>query len=345
LVIGAAFPIAAIELAFRVGGRVLTDFGGASPRSLLEGYLDWAKVVHHGGIRAPAAAWIEWSVPVALLQYFVHWQGWLMAIAGGFGVLIACGRRTPRSICGVIPVVLLALLSLQRHPIARAMAPAVPFACICAALGIGCVLGWVPRWGGVRLTGGLALLGAVAVPAWANARSMLGQRSGVAEAAAFVSDFGGRVVVPLDSAERSKYELFVRSGRNEVTHQRLYRLGTPEEVVEQFRREGVEWIIIDPQAWHYRDMQRRPNDEVYQWWCEYELLLEREAVLAAEFAHVADTRWWFLAEGPGLTLLPEMVRGGGGSIRVYGVSERARTIATMIQVSEFPKQEGDATHQ
>ena len=46
-------------------------------------------------------------------------------------------------------------------------------------------------------------------------------------------------------------------------------------------------------------------------------LLAASAVLAAEFPHLTDDRWQFLAEGPSISYLLQMTRAGAGALRVY----------------------------
>jgi hypothetical protein len=79
---------------------------------------------------------------------------------------------------------------------------------------------------------------------------------------------------------------------------------------------GVRWLITDPQYWHYRtDDQRR--SWVFEGWKAMCHQLEEHAVCVAQFDHISDYRWEFLAEGPGTHLLDDMTRDRAGPLRIY----------------------------
>jgi hypothetical protein len=103
----------------------------------------------------------------------------------------------------------------------------------------------------------------------------------------------------------------------------LYRLGSPAAVLEQLRHEGVEWIVTDPQVWHLRDLENRPEDVVFRWWSEFEDLLASQSLPARTFSHMESFRWAFLVEGPGAGMLPEMGACDDGRILVYRLQSQS----------------------
>lgn len=339
LSIGFAVPILAIEAVFQAARYAAVKAEVELPlRTLVESAADWSRVVEACGVQPVGGGVIDWSIPKALTGYVIHWQGNLAAAAMGIGVLLVLGRRAPVVVCAAIPLALIGLLSLQRYSIDRALAPAIPFLCLCGAVAVVPLTGWLRKTPAIRSAVVVMLVGVIAAPVAGQIKALIEPTNDIARACRFVARSGDTVVVPLDSAACSKYALYLDGTGVRVVHEKLYRLGTPGEVIARLRQKGADWIITDPQVWHYRNLRQRPDDEVFRWWQEFEWTLARRAVLAAEFPHVSESRWQFLAEGPGTDLLSEMEELRAGSIRVFALSRSPEAIAQAVEVNR-PQQQ------
>ena len=125
------------------------------------------------------------------------------------------------------------------------------------------------------------------------------------------------MAVPIDTYHRSKYWLHLEGTGVDIVNGQFHKMGTPDEVVAKLRGDGVRWFIIDPQHWHFRDDPPGPRNRIYRWWDAMDAYLNAQARVAAEFPHLTDFGWEFLAEGPGLAHLDDMVRRNAGRLRVY----------------------------
>jgi hypothetical protein len=255
------------------------------------------------------------SVVAAYAEYVIHWHGLLFALFLALGLVVlvrAPGRAKYPAILIVLTVL---LLTSQRYVVARALSPLLPFLCLAAALGIRSIVGRVLA--GTRQAEPCVAAAALvlALPGLARSLEVTNKRSQVADACAFLIEQGdGAAVVPMNAR---KYEIYL-----EHSHVKLQSLGfdrvadPPEAVLAELRRNGVRWMVTDPQHWHC--LRPSPPDHgVFDWWERMEITLNRSARLAAEFPHLRDFRWEFLAEGWGLSGLKAMTDRGAGAIRVY----------------------------
>jgi hypothetical protein len=217
---------------------------------------------------------------------------------------------------------LLSVLLFQRTTFARAMAAAVPFACVCVAAGIFSVATWLRRIRGrsvVSATAFALLLLSAVSPSFLNAHGLRGKRSQVADACTVIANYRhGSVVVP---PHRSIWWLYLeRSGLHVIGGRQSRVLGYEdhEATLARLRRDGVRWVVTDSQ-WMFSGSPHDRWRRWFEWSLEWDALLRREAALTAEFPHLTDYRWEFLAEGPGVAEVAAMSQAGSGPLRIYDI--------------------------
>lgn len=250
--------------------------------------------------------------------YFVHWHGALALALVVLGLVFAVRQRGPSRILVLFTLTTFALFVNQPFTVARALSTVLPVLYLLAAIGLftaASIFGVHRNW---KLACGAALIVLCVIPAGTRSLHVYGDRSSVADASAFVASQRPAIVaLPIDTYHRSKYWLHLEGTGIDIVHGPFHNMGTPEAVVAKLRGDGVRWFIIDPQHWHFRDDPPGPRNRVYRWWDSMDRYLNAQARVAAEFPHLADFGWEFLAEGPGLTHLDEMVRRNAGRLRVY----------------------------
>lgn len=258
---------------------------------------------------------------LAYYGYFVHWHGVVALLLAVTGVVVVVRTKGLERIPALVVLLTVALLFCQPYGVARAMSVAVPFLCLCAAIAVF----RLPELLRLRIRWNAAVAGALILlfltPAITRSSELCRRRSDIAVACAFVAAQGGEgVAVPVDTYYRSKYWLYLEKSDLNVVSGKLHRLGSPEDVVALLRRDGVRWFIADPQEWHYRSTLSKGSNRVFRWWEAMDNYLDREARLAAEFPHISNDCWEFLAEGPGVGHLDEMIRCRAGTLRVYDLA-------------------------
>ncbi len=324
LCIGAALPALFIEGLFQMAGLAARIVGGELPfPTFLGGAIEWGRLVHTIGLTTVGSTWFDVGVLNLLGACFARYQGVAAVGLSLVGVIVAWRRRGPARFLLVGPGVLLALLLFQRYELLRLFAPTIPMFCLAVAVGFFAVAERLYRMH-IPRAAGLFIVGAfVVVPAAMKAIEVKRQHSDVAAACAFLAEHAGLVVLPADTNVRSKYQLYLPTDPERTMHARLYQLGSPQDVLASLRSGGEVWVVTDPQVWHIRDLKRYADDAIFRWWTEFEVLLKRDGELAAEFPHMTDSRWMFLAEGPGVAMLDEMRARRAGAIRIYHLPERA----------------------
>lgn len=86
--------------------------------------------------------------------------------------------------------------------------------------------------------------------------------------------------------------------------------------MRRLREEGVEWIVIDPQHWHYL-VPGAPRSPHFEWMEVLRCHLAERFEPAAVFSHLSNARREFLSEAWGLEFLDEMQAADAGMILAY----------------------------
>ena len=318
LVIGVAIPILAVDAVFRIAHLAAAITDAYLPgTAYLETCWRYLKLLDRASARGVGGLWNP-QVPGAYLAYFVHWHGLAATLMTAGGLLVIVRSKGAARWTAAFILVTLGILLFQRYTVARALSFVIPFLCLCLAVGVHALLGlWKPmaRW---VPAGALLLSMLVSAPAFAKSWSVHGKRSYLVDACNFVVSQGGTVALPMDPR---KYTLYLDGHNTPVVRVEPEDWQRPVEVtLADLRRRGVRWMITDPQRWHCRSLSD-PWDVVFQWWKALEDRLPHNAALTAQFPHMSDYRWEFLAEGPGLLHLREMIESDGGPLRIYDLQQ------------------------
>ncbi len=322
LAIGFSIPILSLEFAYRSARFVasITDAYLPLGRTYLEGWWHLIRVVVDLGVQTTGGGLVQWRTPLIYGGYFVHWHGYITLAFLMIGLAVAVRRRGGVRFAAALPMVVLLLLLFQRYSVARVLAPSLPLMYLCVAVGVASTLRWcrVPEW--AKCGGAIVVAVLIVVPGVSKSVSLMSERSDLRQAVMFIQDHAtGRAIVPIDTSTRSKYAVYNDGHLAHIDRRYLHRQGSPREVLDDLRRRGVEWVVADPQFWHYYDRDNPLAMACFTWWRSFYDELADQAELAAEFPHVSDYRWEFLAEGPGLECLPEMKARGDGPIRIYRI--------------------------
>lgn len=318
LAVGVAVPLICIEFMFQAAHAAAWLSDSFLPLdTYFEAWWKWIGVVLTTK-EVPAHAGSLAHNSRAYFGYFVHWHGMAAAVLTIVGVVVVLRRKGIGRIPALVALLTMALLVSQPYTVARAMSTAIPSLCLCAAVALFRLPELCRLRGRSRAIVVGALLILLSVPAVKRSSEVYARRSNVADACAFVATQGGEgVAVPVDTYHKSKYWLYLEGADVSVVNGKFHRLGSPEAVVDRLRRDGVRWFITDPQDWHYRDTPPGARNRVFRWWEALGDYLDREADLAAEFPHIDGSCWEFLAEGPGIVHLDEMIRRHAGRLRIY----------------------------
>jgi len=308
LTLGAVTPLLAIQSIF-CAARLAAW--------IVDAYLPVTTFFHAGSrwlmrsVEIEASAGFNSKVIGEFANYFTQWHGVAAGCFALVGLAVVLCRNDLSRLLALIILAPLGVLLFQHNLVARAMATAIPIACLCVAVGGRAAVQVAGgRKARAKLVCAAALTVVVAAPGLTNAWHLRGKNSDVARACAWVeANGGGAVAVP----SRCLYWLYLEGTALPVVGEGwLCPRGEPAEVLASLRAAGVRWAITDPQHWHGA--------------LESSLFLQREAIdehlrehvpLVAEFPHISNYRWEFMADGPGLANLAEMERRGGGPIRIY----------------------------
>jgi len=269
---------------------------------------------------------------VTYLAYLMERHGPVAFGLTAVGLIAGLLKPGLARVPALLVFVTFALLWNQPSVIARTLSTALPGICLCAAIGLAAVGTRLRRRAclrGVVLTA-LALL-VVAPGAQASLR-LCRERSSIADACRFLASQGPAVAaVPIDTYHRSKYWLYLEGSGVTVRNENFHREGTPAEVVRRLRSEGVRWLIMDPQRWHFREFPEGPRNRLFEWWERMDEYLVGQAYIAAEFPHISGFCREFLAEGPGPAFVDEMIAAQAGRLRIYDL----RTDGAVTAMREF----------
>lgn len=318
LAVGVAVPSICLEFLFQAAHAAARLSDSFLPLdTYFEAWWKWiGAVLTANAVPANAGSFAHNSR--AYFGYFVHWHGIVAAVLAIVGVVVVLRRKGIGRLPALVVLLTMALLLSQPYTVARAMSTAIPSLCLCAAVAAFRLPELCRLRGRTRAIVVGALLLLLSVPAVKRSSEVNARRSNVADACAFVATQGGEgVAVPVDTYYKSKYWLYLEDADVSVVNGKFHRLGSPEAVVDLLRREGVRWFITDPQEWHYRDTPPGARNRVFRWWEALGDYLDRKAYLAAEFTHIDGSCWEFLAEGPGIVHVDEMIRRHAGRIRIY----------------------------
>lgn len=328
MICGVFVPVLFVECLFelvRLGPRLVN--GSIPLMTLLESFGYWAEVIIRCGVRAPGAGLMNGAIPGIYAGYFVHWHGLTAGLLVLVGLYVSFRAIGPAKIPAFVITLFVGLLMFQRYTISRAIATAIPFTILCIAAAVYAMVGYGSHFQRLKRTLAVIVLLVLAIPAAAQSWTLLGKRSQLADACAFIqARGGGSVVLPLDSGVYSKYQLYLEDDNTTVIRENFHWTGPPEQVLVDLRRQGARWMITDPQCWHYHDRSRPLSEEVFTWWQAMNEELSQRAKLVAEFPHIINGRWEFLTEGPGLWALPEMTLTGDGPVRIYDLQAKPSTM-------------------
>ncbi len=320
LAAGTVTPALAIELIFRTARAAAWASDSFLPvDTFFESAWAWIQLVLATGEADAARGRISALTNVtAYAGYLIHWHGVAAVLIALVGLLIVIRRPGNMRVPALLVLVSLVLLINQPYAVARALSLAVPMICVCAAVAIVTIANLQILGRSGRLVIAPIVLVLCVAPALPRAYRMIGQHSAVADAAVFIETRGRQAVaIGIDTYHQSKYWLYLERANVEVVNEKLHKWGSPKDATARLRSRGVRWVIIDPQRWHFRDAPPGPRNRVFDWWETMDDHLRQEAVLAAEFDHLDNDCWTFLAEGPGLDGLEEMNRRHAGRIRIY----------------------------
>ncbi len=330
---GFLIPLLAIEGVFRLGRLAAIWSDSYMPLATFF-EAGGRRLAKHTGAAFGETSLIHPQVLEAYISYFLHWHGLAAVVLAAVGLAVVLRAKGATKVTAIFVLLTAGLLLFQQFKLARTISAAVPFFCLLLSAG---VVWCVSRCKPVRMLRPVltvVLLVAVAGPASVNAWHLYGKRSHLEDACAFVADQGGGAVAVTN---RCRFWLYLeRTGTAIKVAQRDWPVSPPEEAVSRLRADGVRWLITEPRHWLFQ-----PGSILFSQWQRLEEHLAQEAVLAAEFPHVSDYRWEFLAEsqGPGLGNLPEMKRMGGGPLRVYDLQVQRRPAGT-IQQAMITKESG-----
>ncbi len=314
LAVGVAVPLLTIEAVFRAArlAAAISD-SGLPLATYWEGGWHWVKLQFFWNSAAASGSILTHRL-LTLPTYFIHWHGVAAAGLGSIGLFIALRTKGAAKLPAVFVIVSFLIVVLQSYTVARTLSVVVPFMCLCLAVGLQRFINAAKAWRRIQPVWAVVLTALVIAPALLNSARLYGKRSNLADACAFVADRGGRVAV----FDEWKYPLYLQPS-DTVNRLALRDVVGADEVLDHLRGIGVRWMIADPQYWHYRG-DNFPWNRVFERWKTIYGCLDRNAVCVAEFDHMADYRWEFLAEGPGVQYLEEMTRAGAGRLRVYDLS-------------------------
>ncbi|MCP4592878.1 MAG: hypothetical protein GY842_19250 [bacterium] len=335
--LGIAGPALALESVF-VAARVSAYLADAHLPlvTYLQACWSWAALDYGTSFGADSGGVVNWQVPYAYVGYFTHWHGAAASVVALLGVLCVLRTEGTAKAPAIVVTATLLLLLFQRHTVARALSAAVPFILICTSVAILQVVRYLTaRHGPDRFAnhgaGGFAvvLTALVATVGTVHSLQLLGRRSQMVDATTFLAgQGGGTVAVPLDDR---KYRVYLEDAGVDVLAEHYRWRGEPEVALTSLRERGVRWMIIDPRHWHYKCTPI--CEPIFQWWTRMDALLTQETVLAAEFRHLQDSRWEYLAEGPGTEYVELMSESDGGSLKVYDLLAQPVDCRTTIAVA------------
>lgn len=246
------------------------------------------------------------------VSYFTSWLGLPFLVLVVIGWRVTMRLRMESWILWIAPVVTMSLLLFQRSHVARAMSCAVPFVCLAAALGAWTVSRWlVKRRAGVRACLLTLLLTVSAIHGAQHSMRLAQQRGDMPRACDQIARLDGLTVVPNEMMYRIHTET---QGVRPLNGEAIPRESTAAALAWLEGR-GARYFVTDPQCWHHA-----PLSDEFRFWAGMEEYLRQHAVLIAEYPHLTDYRWEFLAEAGKTANYGKMVRSDGGPIRIFDLA-------------------------
>ncbi len=314
---GALISVGLLEGVFLMAGTAARMTDGYFPIQSYVGSLFscLGRVFEHAGVdqRSFPQIGAMWTYG----EYFIHRQGWAFLVLVAMGALVTLSVRSAAVIGLVLVATTFLLLACQRYVVARALSPMVPYICILAACGLAAII-QTARFSERRSMVMLATCTVLsAFPAFAQSLDLVWWKSDLPTAAAAMESLTeGTVAVPLNSR---KYTLYMENNRSRVTAVTGNTSRPPNALdIEGFRDQGVRYLVVDPQPWHFRGAPG--GEHILAWWLALDDLLRGQANLVDRFSHVEGAEWSFLAEGWGGRFASDMAAAHGGQIRIYDIS-------------------------
>ncbi|GMU36858.1 MAG: hypothetical protein AMXMBFR22_10490 [Phycisphaerae bacterium] len=305
---GCVLPVAALETFFQSGALAARMSDAFFPfQSFVGAAWHWIGLHFDGDAKATP----DLGAIAVYAGYLVRWQGWVFVGLTGIGVIICIRRGFALCVAGIAPVLVILSLLFQPYHVARALSVVVPMMCVCAAVGAA-TLARVCSGGG-RMTAAGALAGALLAPlahAGYRAAGVMKHRSGLAPLVRELASSDGAILVP----NVMLYQPYAEPlGLKLVSAEEMPRVA-PDEAIRWMIEHEVTRVVLDPQHWHCD-----PRSDEFRFWERLEAHLRAVAAPSAQFPHLSDYRWEFLAEGPGCDRLADMIASDAGPLRVYEV--------------------------
>jgi len=312
--IGFAIPFLALESVF-VSARIAASISDSflPIHTFFQGIAQHMKLLVHDGTVGDRL--IHTDVAWSMIQYFTHWHGWLALGLAVVGTALSLFKRNASSIAAWIVLSTSVILTLQSHPIARGLNGCLPLIAICIAVAVNqLILLWPknPKWSYTSIA---ILMCVLLAPAIRQSVGLLNKRSGLAQACQYINSVQpSKIVVP----SIRRYGIDLEHSPHEISEAKNWtRTYTPEQTVQRWLDDGVKLVTVDPQFWH-----DCPSNVDIQWWLALDQLLKQRFTKVAEYTHMNNYRWEFLAEGSwGQFRLEDMNKADGGSIRIYDLQK------------------------
>ncbi|MCC7293409.1 MAG: glycosyltransferase family 39 protein [Phycisphaerales bacterium] len=306
---GLLIPALCIEAVFQAGALAARIAGGGFP---IGSYLMGGADLIRAHIKGESAGSFYLSGAGTFVGYFMSWMGLPFLLLAAIGAGVTFRRRMEHWILWIAPIVTMSLLLFQRSHVARAMACTVPFVCLAAALGAWTVAQWLAK-DRIRARACIlsVLLTVAALHGVQHSLRLSHQRGDMPRACDQIARLDGLTVVPNAMMYRIHTETL---GVRPLDGETIPREGL-ETVLAWLEERGARYFVTDPQCWHHA-----PLSDEFRFWAGVEDYLRQHAVLIAEYPHLSDYRWEFLAEAGKTANYGKMVRGEGGPIRIYDLA-------------------------
>lgn len=308
IALGWVLPVAALEAFFQAGALAARMSDAFFPfQSFIGAARHWIGLHFDGDAKATP----DLGAIAVYAGYVARWQGWAFVGLTGIGAIVCVRRGFTLCVAGIAPLFVILSLLFQPYHVARALSVVVPMMCVCAAVGA-VTLARVCSGGGRMTTAG-ALAAALLAPlahAGYRAAGVMKHRSGLAPLVRELASSDGAILVP----NLMLYQPYAEPlGLKLVSAEEMPRVA-PDEAIRWMIEHEVTWVVLDPQHWHCD-----PRSDEFRFWERLEAHLRAVAVPSAQFSHLSDYRWEFLAEGPGCDRLADMIVRDAGPLRVYEV--------------------------
>ncbi len=308
--LGFAIPFFAIESIFISARIVATLTDSYLPLdTFFQGIAQHVKLLFRG--ETVGDRMIHMDVAWSMVNYFTHWHGWiaLSLTLGGTGLLLS--KRNTTSIAAWIVLATAMMLLLQSHPIARGLNGALPFIMICMAVAVNQLMQLWPKNPKLIYFSVTMLMCFILTPAMRQSLELKNKSSNLAQACQYLNTVAsGKIIVP----NYRRYWIHLEHSHHAIIEAKHWvRTQTPEQTLQHWLDDGIRWVTIDPQFWH-----SHPGSTAIDWWHEMENLLIQQFTKVAQYPHLSNYRWEFLAEGSwGQFRLDAMNKADGGAIRIY----------------------------